>query len=95
MLKLALLFFIISLVAGLFGFTNIAAGAAGIAKVFFFIAVTIFLIILIVGVGLGMAQEPEARLAPRGEEGALHQGLVAAAEPPAAKAGSRASGRPG
>jgi len=54
MIKLAIIFFIISLVAGLFGFTNIAAGAAGIAKILFFIAITIFLIVLIFGVLLGV-----------------------------------------
>ncbi|HXE40965.1 MAG TPA: DUF1328 domain-containing protein [Azonexus sp.] len=54
MIKLAIIFFIISLVAGLLGFTNIAAGAAGIAKILFFIALTIFLIVLIFGVMLGL-----------------------------------------
>ncbi|WP_265942522.1 DUF1328 domain-containing protein [Dechloromonas sp. A34] len=54
MIKLAIIFFIISLVAGLLGFTNIAAGAAGIAKILFFIALTIFLIVLIFGVLLGL-----------------------------------------
>ena len=54
MLKLALLFFVISLVAGFFGFTGIASGTRTIAKVLFFIAAAIFLIILIFGVMLGM-----------------------------------------
>lgn len=54
MIKLAIIFFIISLVAGLLGFTNIAAGAAGIAKILFFIALIIFLIVLIFGVMLGL-----------------------------------------
>lgn len=54
MLKWALTFFVISLIAGFFGFTNIASGARGIAKVLFFIALAIFLIILVFGVVLGM-----------------------------------------
>jgi uncharacterized membrane protein YtjA (UPF0391 family) len=54
MLKWAIIFFIISLVAGFFGFTNIASGARTVAKVLFFIALAIFLIILIFGVMLGM-----------------------------------------
>lgn len=54
MLKWALIFFVISLVAGFFGFTGVASGARSIAKVFFFIAIAIFLIILIFGVFLGM-----------------------------------------
>jgi uncharacterized membrane protein YtjA (UPF0391 family) len=47
MLQWALIFLVISLVAGLFGFTNISAGAAGIAKVLFFLAIVIFLIFLV------------------------------------------------
>ena len=54
MLKWAIIFFVISLVAGFFGFTGVASGAKSIAKVFFFIALAIFLIVLIFGVFLGM-----------------------------------------
>lgn len=54
MIKLAIILFIISVVAGLLGFTKIAAGAARMAKIFFFIALTLFLIVLIFGVLLGM-----------------------------------------
>ncbi len=49
MLYWAAIFFVISLVAGLFGFTNISAGAAGIAKVFF----GIFLLLCIAALVLG------------------------------------------
>ncbi len=54
MLTWALIFFLISLVAGVLGFTNVAAGARTIAKVLFFIFLAIFLIVLIFGVMLGM-----------------------------------------
>ncbi|HEX2197757.1 MAG TPA: DUF1328 domain-containing protein [Burkholderiales bacterium] len=54
MLKWAIIFFIISLIAGFFGFTNIASGARTVAKVLFFIFLAIFLIILVFGVMLGM-----------------------------------------
>lgn len=54
MLKWALIFFVISLIAGFFGFTNVAAGSRSIAKVLFFIALAIFLIVLIFGVFLGV-----------------------------------------
>lgn len=54
MLKWAIIFFIISLVAGFFGFTNVAAGTRSIAKVLFFISLAIFLIVLIFGVILGV-----------------------------------------
>jgi uncharacterized membrane protein YtjA (UPF0391 family) len=54
MIKWAIIFFVISLVAGFFGFTDVAAGARKIARVLFFIALAIFLIVLIFGVLLGM-----------------------------------------
>ena len=53
MLKWAIIFLIISLVAGFLGFTDVAAGARGIAKILFFIFIAIFLVILIFGVLLG------------------------------------------
>jgi uncharacterized membrane protein YtjA (UPF0391 family) len=54
MIKWAIIFFLISLVAGFFGFTGVASGAKTIAKVLFFIALVIFLIVLVFGVMLGM-----------------------------------------
>ena len=54
MLKWAAIFFIVSVIAGLFGFTNVAAGTRGIAKILFFIAIAVFLVILIFGVILGV-----------------------------------------
>jgi uncharacterized membrane protein YtjA (UPF0391 family) len=54
MIKLAIIFFLVSLVAGFFGFTGVAQGSRTIAKVLFFIALTIFLIVLVFGVLLGM-----------------------------------------
>jgi uncharacterized membrane protein YtjA (UPF0391 family) len=54
MLKWAIIFFLVSLVAGFFGFTNVAAGAKGIAKLLFFVAVTVFLVVLVFGVLLGV-----------------------------------------
>jgi uncharacterized membrane protein YtjA (UPF0391 family) len=55
MLKLALFFLIVSLVAALFGFTGMAAAAAGIAKILFFIFIALFVILLVVGLMLGSA----------------------------------------
>jgi uncharacterized membrane protein YtjA (UPF0391 family) len=52
MIRWALIFLVISLVSGLFGFTGIAAGSAAIAKVLFFIALTMFLIFVVAGVVL-------------------------------------------
>ena len=53
MLKWAIIFFLISLVSGFFGFGGIASDARAIAKVLFFIALVIFLIVLVFGVFLG------------------------------------------
>lgn len=47
MLRWALGFFILALVAALFGFAGIAVAAAGIAKVLFFIFMVLFLFSLI------------------------------------------------
>ena len=41
MLKWAFIFFVVSVVAGIFGFTGIAAGAASIAKFLFFAALVL------------------------------------------------------
>jgi uncharacterized membrane protein YtjA (UPF0391 family) len=54
MLKIALFFFLVSVVAGIFGFSGVASTSRTIAKVFFFIALAIFLIVLVFGVMLGM-----------------------------------------
>ncbi|MGK2941048.1 MAG: DUF1328 domain-containing protein [Immundisolibacter sp.] len=53
MIKWAIIFFIVSLVAGFFGFSGVAAGSKSIAKVLFFIALAIFLVVLVFGVFLG------------------------------------------
>jgi uncharacterized membrane protein YtjA (UPF0391 family) len=49
MLQYAAIFFVIALIAAVFGFTGIAVGAAEIAKVLFFIFLALFVISLLVG----------------------------------------------
>ena len=49
MLHYAVVFFVIALIAALFGFTGIAAGAAGIAKILF----VVFLVVAVVSLLLG------------------------------------------
>jgi uncharacterized membrane protein YtjA (UPF0391 family) len=49
MLYYAVVFFIIALIAALFGFTGIAAGAVGIAKILFFVFVLLFVVSLVMG----------------------------------------------
>lgn len=53
MLKWAFIFFLVSVVAGIFGFTNVAAGTATIAKFLFIVAVVIFAIFLVLGLVAG------------------------------------------
>ncbi|NHN87729.1 DUF1328 domain-containing protein [Acetobacter conturbans] len=54
MLRLALFFLIVSIIAGLFGFGGISSAAAGMAKILFFIAVIICVVLfamVLIGVG--------------------------------------------
>jgi uncharacterized membrane protein YtjA (UPF0391 family) len=53
MLEWALIFFVISIIAAFFGFSGIAAGAATIAKWFFFIALAIVVLFLILALLTG------------------------------------------
>jgi uncharacterized membrane protein YtjA (UPF0391 family) len=48
-------FFIVSIIAGVFGFTGISAATAGIAKVLFFIFIIVFVVLLVVGLVVGSA----------------------------------------
>ena len=49
MLRLALGFFVVALIAALFGFGGIAAGAASIAQVLFFVFLVLFVVSLLFG----------------------------------------------
>jgi uncharacterized membrane protein YtjA (UPF0391 family) len=49
MLQYAAVFLIIALVAALFGFTGIAAGAVEIARILFFVFLVLFAVSLIMG----------------------------------------------
>jgi uncharacterized membrane protein YtjA (UPF0391 family) len=49
MLKWSLIFFVIAIVAGIFGFGGIESAAVGIAKVLFFIFVVLFVGALLLG----------------------------------------------
>ncbi len=50
MLRYALGFFIVALIAAVFGFTGIAVAAAGIAKLIFFVFVILFVLSLLAGI---------------------------------------------
>lgn len=52
MLRWAAIFFVIAIVAAIFGFGGIASGAASIAKVLFFIFLVGFIIIIAFGASI-------------------------------------------
>ncbi len=49
MLQWAIAFFVIALIAAVFGFLGIAAAAVGIAKILFFVFLILFLVTLLGG----------------------------------------------
>ncbi len=53
MLKWAVIFLIIALIAGLFGFTDVEAASAGIAQILFGIFLVLFLGAVIIGLTIG------------------------------------------
>jgi len=53
LLKWAAIFFVIALIAAALGFSGIAAGAAGIAKILFYLFLGIFFVLLIAGIIVG------------------------------------------
>ena len=56
MLRYAVIFFVIAIIAAIFGFGGIAAGAASIAKVLFFIFLALFVITLLFGASCSEAR---------------------------------------
>ncbi len=55
LLRWALIFLVISIIAAVFGFGGIAAAAAGIAKLLFYIFVALFVLTLVLALLLGRA----------------------------------------
>lgn len=53
MLRWAFIFLVVALIAAALGFGGIAATAAGIAKILFYVFLALFLIALIAGLGVG------------------------------------------
>jgi uncharacterized membrane protein YtjA (UPF0391 family) len=53
MLKWALIFFVVSIVAGLLGFTGISAATGGIAKILFFVFIVLTAIVIIIALAIG------------------------------------------
>jgi uncharacterized membrane protein YtjA (UPF0391 family) len=53
MLRWAAIFFIIAIIAAIFGFGGIAGASADIARILFYIFVAVFLVSLLLGLGRG------------------------------------------
>ena len=53
MIKWAIVFALISVVAAIFGFSGLAADSAAIAKILFYIALAVFVVLLVVGLFVG------------------------------------------
>lgn len=53
MLYWALVFFVVSIVAALFGFGGVASASAGIAQVLFYVFLVFFVVTLIAGLATG------------------------------------------
>jgi uncharacterized membrane protein YtjA (UPF0391 family) len=49
LLKWALIMFVVSLVAALFGFTGVSEASADVARILFFIFALIFVVLLVMG----------------------------------------------
>ena len=49
MLRMALMFFVVAIIAGIFGFGGIASATAGIAQLLFFIFVALLVVSLVFG----------------------------------------------
>ena len=49
MLKWALIFLVVALIAGALGFTGVAGAAMGIAKILFFVFLVVFAVFLVLG----------------------------------------------
>jgi uncharacterized membrane protein YtjA (UPF0391 family) len=50
LLKWALIFFLVSVVAGIFGFTGISAASADLARILFYIFLAICIVLLLLGI---------------------------------------------
>ncbi len=53
MLRWAILFFVLAIIAGVFGFGGVATASAGIAKTLFVVFLIIFVVTLVLGRGRG------------------------------------------
>ena len=55
LLRWALIMLVVSIIAAVFGFTDLAAASADVARVLFYIFLVIFLVLLVMGLMAGRA----------------------------------------
>jgi uncharacterized membrane protein YtjA (UPF0391 family) len=53
LLKWALIMLVVSIIAAVFGFTDLAAASADVARILFYIFLLIFLVLLVAGLSVG------------------------------------------
>jgi uncharacterized membrane protein YtjA (UPF0391 family) len=53
LLKWALIMLAVSIIAALFGFTDLSAASADVARILFYIFIVIFLVLLVAGLVIG------------------------------------------
>ena len=53
MLRMAIMFLVLALVAGVFGFAGIASASVGMAKILFWLFIVLFVVTAVVGVAAG------------------------------------------
>lgn len=58
MLRWALVFFIVAIIAGIFGYGGIATGASDIARILFYFFIVFFAVTLIWGLATGQRMSP-------------------------------------
>jgi uncharacterized membrane protein YtjA (UPF0391 family) len=58
MLRLSLIFFIVAVIAAIFGFGGVASGATDIARICFFFFLVVFVVSLIWGLIMGGKSSP-------------------------------------
>ena len=59
MLYWAFVFFIVSILAAIFGFGGIAIAAAGVAKIIFFVSMALFIITIVANLLSGKRRNPK------------------------------------
>ena len=53
LVKWALIMLVVSIIAALFGFTDLSAASADVARILFYIFVVIFVVLLVAGLTIG------------------------------------------